>query len=228
MLASHHSKESIANGLQTEAQSWERLLWLTGGALELPKCFFYIMAWPFRKNGTLVLMDLPQMPNIAIDLTLGTEPTASPIEHKSPSCFAAHQTLGVWPTPSGDTAKQSATCLERSNRIAKGVRLNNMAQNEALMGYCHIWLPSVRYPLACWGLSFDQCYQVEKHAVNTFLPKMYFATTTSGAIIFGSKKFGGFGLTRLRDFQDVNRITLFLQHVRLSDSIRKMYQIGYA
>jgi hypothetical protein len=133
ILASCHLEETIANGLQAEAQSWERLLWLTGGALELLKCFFYIMAWHFHKNNTPVLMDLPQMPNIAIDHTLGTKPTASPIEHKS--CFAAQQTLGVWPTPSGDTSKQSVTCLEQSNHIAKGVRLNNMARNKALMGH---------------------------------------------------------------------------------------------
>ena len=96
------------------------------------------------------------------------------------------------------------------------------------MGYRHIWLPSVGYPLACWGLSYQQCYEVEKNAVSAFLPKMGFAATTSRAVIFGSKKFGGFGLTRLRDFQGVNQITLFLQHVRLSDSIGKMYQIGYS
>ena len=166
------------------------------------------------------------MPDIAIELTSGTDPNPRPIEHKS--CYAAHRTLGVWPTPSGNNEEQSTQCLARSNRIAEGVRLNNMAWNEALMGYCHIWLPSVGYPLVCWGLSHQQCYEVEKNAVSAFLPIMGFAATTSRAIIFGSKKFGGFGLTRLRDFQGVNQITLFLQHVRLSDSIGKMYQIGYA
>jgi hypothetical protein len=78
------------------------------------------------------------------------------------------------------------------------------------MGYHHIWLPSAGYPLACWGLSYDQCYQVEKNAVSAFLPKMGFASTTCRAIIFGSRKFGGWGLTRLRDFQGINQITLFL------------------
>jgi hypothetical protein len=188
MLATHYSEEMISSGMQAEAQTWERLLWSTGGALELSKCFFYIMAWDFRKNGEPILLDLPHMPDIEIELTSGQDPIAHPIEHKS--CFAAHRTLGVWPTPSGDNEEQFAQCLARSNRIAEGVRLNSMARNEALMGYRHIWLPSVGYPLACWGLSFDQCYQVEKNAVNAFLPKMGFASTTSRAILFGNSEDG--------------------------------------
>eukprot|EP00980_Cylindrotheca_fusiformis_P017303 scaffold5360_cov169-Cylindrotheca_fusiformis.AAC.1 len=40
--------ETVALGLQEDAQHWERLLYSTsGGALRAPKCFYYILNWIF-------------------------------------------------------------------------------------------------------------------------------------------------------------------------------------
>jgi hypothetical protein len=139
------------------------------------------MAWKFHRNGTPMLLSPAEMPATNIHLSSGDDPTLRPIEQKS--VFDSHHTLDVWPTPSGDNKKQFTQCLARSNMIAEGVRLNHMAQNEALMGYRHIWLPSVGYPLACWGLSEAQLHRVEMNAVNAFLPKMGFRRKTAQAII---------------------------------------------
>jgi hypothetical protein len=225
MITAKYSEQMIAQGMQAEAQTWERLLNSTGGALELSKCFFYVMSWKFKNDGTPMLLTPDEMPDIEIQLTSGPSATLHTITHKS--TYDAHKTLGVKPNPSGDTNDCFTTQLPRANRISEGVRLNKMERNEALMGYRHIWLPSVGYPLACWPLCEDDLYQIEKNSINAFLPKMGFCRTTARAIIFGSKKFGGFGLTRLRDFQGVNQISLFLQHIRLYDSIGVMYHIGY-
>jgi hypothetical protein len=154
------------------------------------------------------------------------DPTLCTIKHKS--AFKAHRTLGVWPTPSGDNLIQFQNCLDCSNCVAKGVWLNSMGRNEALMGYRHIWLPSVGYPLAAWGLHDKQLHQVEKHAVNAFLPKMGFSCKLSRNVIFGSRRHGGFGLTRLADYQGVNQTILFVQHLRLYDSICTLLHIGYS
>jgi endonuclease/exonuclease/phosphatase family metal-dependent hydrolase len=54
--------EDISAGMQFEAQTWERLLWATGGALELSKCFYYILFYDFRKNGTPFLLAPNEMP----------------------------------------------------------------------------------------------------------------------------------------------------------------------
>ncbi len=211
--------------MQAEAQTWERLLHSTGGALELSKCFFYVMAWKFKKDGTPMLLTPDEMPNISIHLTTGTSNTLHPIAHKS--TYDAHKTLGLKPNPSVDTAACFTTQLAKGNCISEGVRLSPMERNEALMGYRHIWLPSIGYPLACWSLCENDLYQIEKNSVNAFLTKMRYCPTTARAIIFGSKIIRGLGLTRLRAAKGVNQISLFLQHIRLYDSIGVMYHIGY-
>jgi hypothetical protein len=127
-LQSTYSEAMIANGMQAEAQTWERLLYSTGGALELSKCFCYIMSWKFHKNGTPILLSPPEMPPLSVHLTSGEDPTSHAIEQKS--VYAAHCTLGVWPTPSGGNHTQFLKCLARSNAIAEGVRLNPLARNQ--------------------------------------------------------------------------------------------------
>jgi hypothetical protein len=36
--------------MQTVAQTWECLLYSSGGALELQKCFWYLMYWEWKKG----------------------------------------------------------------------------------------------------------------------------------------------------------------------------------
>jgi hypothetical protein len=104
MLLAHYSEQMIANGMKTEAHRWERLLWSTGGTLELSKCFFYIISWDFHKNGTSILLSPIEMDAINIRLTSGEDPVPHKIEHKS--VFESHHTLGMWPPPSGGRTTQ--------------------------------------------------------------------------------------------------------------------------
>jgi hypothetical protein len=50
----------LANNLQADAQHWEKLLFTSGGKLELSKCFFYnIMHWEFTDDGIPKLTKKP-------------------------------------------------------------------------------------------------------------------------------------------------------------------------
>jgi hypothetical protein len=226
MLTEDFSPQQIAEGMQDEAQVWERLLWTTGGALELSKCFYYLIAWDFHKSGAPALLTPAEMPDTEIFITNGADAAHTLIQQTDSSI--AHRTLGVWPAPSGCNEEQSRRCMDRSNQIAEGVRHSHMARNEALMGYRHIWLPSVGYALAAWPLTERQLHRISINSNNAFISKMGFCCKTSRKVIFGSRAHGGFGLTPLLDFQGVNQATLLVQHLRLMDSVGKMLLIGYA
>jgi hypothetical protein len=148
------------------------------------------------------------MPNTTIQLTNGNDPIAQPVTHTSSD--VAHRTLGVWPAPSGCNQEQFQQCHSKSNQIAEGVRHGHMGPNEALMGYTHIYLPSVGYALACWPLDAVQLKKLTSSAVNAFLPKMGFCRKMSRNLIFGSKQLQGYGLTPLINYQGVNQTTLLL------------------
>jgi hypothetical protein len=46
-----YTSQQLVDILQIDAQHWEKLLFTSGGKLELSKCFFYIMHWKFSPEG---------------------------------------------------------------------------------------------------------------------------------------------------------------------------------
>ena len=124
-LTTSHSPIQLAARLQQEAQVWERLLWSAGGALELSKCFYYLLCWKFHKDGRPALLSNSELPGCSIQLTSGLSATPCTIEQKPPT--EAHRTLGVWIAPNADSATQMAHCLARSNQITQGLRANSPA-----------------------------------------------------------------------------------------------------
>ena len=103
-----------------------------------------------------------------------------------------------------------------------------MGHNEALMGYKHIYLPSIGFAQEAWPLTISQLAKLTSPAINAFLPKMGFCRNTARKIIFGARSLGGYDLTPLIGYQGVNQTTLFVQHLRLFDSVGKMLSIGYS
>jgi hypothetical protein len=61
--------DALFSLLQTLAQGWERLLYSTGGALNLQKCFWFVLAWRWT-NGNASLHSKKTLPG-AIEMTSG-------------------------------------------------------------------------------------------------------------------------------------------------------------
>jgi hypothetical protein len=55
MLQSGFDFRDLASGLQTKAQTWEGLLYSTGGQLELTNCLYYLMIFDFKPDDTPTL-----------------------------------------------------------------------------------------------------------------------------------------------------------------------------
>ena len=63
----------LAKGLQHKVQTWERLLYSTGGQLKLPKCLYQI--FDSKPDGRLILCKVNNMGMDRIRMTTGTSET---------------------------------------------------------------------------------------------------------------------------------------------------------
>jgi hypothetical protein len=52
--ANHPKEESLIMNLKRLSQEWESLLYSTGGALNLSKCFWFLLSWRWH-NGLAIL-----------------------------------------------------------------------------------------------------------------------------------------------------------------------------
>jgi hypothetical protein len=123
----------LAAGLQTEAQTWERLLYSTGGQLELSKYMYYLTVFDFKSDGTPSLRKASDMGSDLINLTTGLSHDATQIKHRD--CSTAHKTLGLHPTPNGCQNVQAQELQIKSNRFAEGMHKAPLSHFEGKTAY---------------------------------------------------------------------------------------------
>jgi hypothetical protein len=82
----------IANDLSHTAQTWEKLLYSTGGALELSKCFYYLVHWIYDKRGDPTIA--PPDPSIPPPSRLPTARQAKPSRSSNSTAQTPTKRLG--------------------------------------------------------------------------------------------------------------------------------------
>jgi hypothetical protein len=160
--------KELSINLQNMSQSWEKLLFCTGGSLELSKCFYYLLYWRWV-DGLPVLSTkeeiVAQIP--LIHLTSGYDTAPRPISLRDPT--EAHKTLGVFLAPSGKDTAQAAYLEHHSNKMAALISSSNLSRIEALLAYKTSWFPSVSYSLPTLCLSAKHLDAIQSQATRSFL-----------------------------------------------------------
>jgi hypothetical protein len=76
-----YSIKRMIQVLQTDARHWEKLLFTSGGKLELSKCFFYLLYWQFTSDSIPHLTPKTQIPH-RLMLTQRNETELKEIQQK--------------------------------------------------------------------------------------------------------------------------------------------------
>jgi hypothetical protein len=85
--------EQIAEDLKGAAQWWEELLVATGGKLELPKCFYYLICWAFNGYGDARAVD------VKYPVTITDHTTNELVQIEQKPGVVPHKTLGAFLSP---------------------------------------------------------------------------------------------------------------------------------
>ena len=197
--------------LQDMAQSWEKLLFCSGGALELSKCSYYIMHWQWP-NGLPVLTSKEDSQKIhRIALTSGNNNDAQYVNQKETT--EAHKTLGVWIAPDGNELAQKEHLLQDSNRIASLILRSRLSSLEAWTAYHMCWFPAISYSLGTTTLTSEDLNSVQSQSTQHFLQKFGLNKNFPRAVAFGPHQMGGLAMRDLRIEQGIAGITNLLNHV---------------
>jgi hypothetical protein len=143
--------QTLQSNLQQMSQTWERLLFCSGGALELSKCFYYLLHWQWE-HGLPHLTPVSKMLIEPLQLTSGWSKDSTLIRQRDVT--EAHKTLGVFITPTGDESAQVTALLEKSCHISNLVLSSNFSRIETLTAYRTMWFPAVSYSLGMTTMSY--------------------------------------------------------------------------
>jgi hypothetical protein len=67
----------VVTMLQHDSQTWERLLWTSGGLLNLSKCLYYILTWCFDSEGRATMVPATDIHPYIPPSNVGEQPTPS-------------------------------------------------------------------------------------------------------------------------------------------------------
>jgi hypothetical protein len=170
--------------MQADAQLWGNLLHILGGALEIPKCNYYVMQWKFKPSGT---PELAKDFNTVLHLKNGDQTVIVTLTNNS--ITVAHKTLGQ--------IKQAAILQDKSNKYARTSMASPITQANNWMAYHAIYLPRMTFVLPTSYSSEQRLQNIEKRAIAATLCKGGFVPTFSRHVAFGPHRYRGIAMQPL-------------------------------
>jgi hypothetical protein len=211
---------------QYNAQVWNNLLAVSGGALELSKTSCHVLQWLFSANGAPVLA--PYTEAHQPQLTVHNDQTHTTHNLQVLSSYKAHKTLGHFKDPAGTQLEQYRQLTRKSDKITAFLWKCPLSRREAWTYYYACYLPSVSYPLSCSALSKRQLDKVQRKAMAIITARCGFNRNTRKEILYGPLDLGGANFRHLYVEQGVGQVTLFLRHWRKNSVSGRLLRIAVA
>jgi hypothetical protein len=204
--------------LQNDAQLWERLLYTSGGKLEIPKCVFSIFDWIFDESGRSKL-------NMATDYNLHIQSSETKklivIPQMKPS--TAYKYVGIQLALNGQMKSQIEDLSDKCQKMTVIFRQQYFNPSDAKQGFTTIYSPSITYVLPTTSIPRQTLNTIQKPIIHSVLSRLGFNNHMPRAVVYASKLRGGLGLLDLYTEQGNSQIKLIITHLRsrsyLSDSI---------
>ena len=214
-------KELIKYG-QESAQIWEQILYSSGGALELRKCFWYLMHWQWVKGQPQLVTKLETPGMIA--LTSGWVPVYTVIPREE--VWVACCTLRVRPAPDGNYRKEGAFLLNKANQYASCLSVSNLSEMDMFIFHCSTYVPSVTYSLPLTMFTPTELNKIQRKVIQSILNKLGVNNSFPCRVAFSPKDLCGLALLDISIDQGVHQIQHFLNHVFAADSVGNLILIA--
>jgi hypothetical protein len=209
--------------MQTTAQRWERLLYATGGALNLAKCYWYGIEWTFTATGEAQMVSTTDGPTII--LTAGATPD-KPEPLRRVSTSEGQRTLGVRLAPDGNENMEHSYRIIQARKMGQRIRAAPLGREHIVTGFRAIWKAMIQYPLGATCFNSQQCHQLQTKYLPYFLSKMGINRTTATAVRHGPACYGGLEVFNLETEQGVQHASLIVSHLRKEDEVGQMLHIS--
>jgi hypothetical protein len=183
----------IVQRMERDAQTWNDLLWCSGGKLELPKCSFHTLSFISSPDGSVKPDHDPYQPPIKLlDSETGNTIPITPKSSKDP-----HRTLGHWKAPADNKqSKQLRALISKASTISTLIHLANVSRFGATIAYHGIYIQTLKYVLPQCFFDTTTLQKAERKTTPHIVAKCGYNRTTSTAIRYAPLHHAGCGFVR--------------------------------
>ena len=179
--AGYLSLETLIAKLNHMAQTWENLLFYSGGALNLSKCSWYVLYWDWKSGRpqarAITATDRP------LQLTTQGAKTLTPIERSSIN--HASRILGIHLAPDGNFSKQLEVLKTKADEMAIRLRSPKLTPQDIRTFHRTMYAPAMRYVLPALAVDEEELAQVQTQVLASILQKLGYSSKTPTAIRHG-------------------------------------------
>ena len=182
--------ESLILRLQEISQTWEHLLHLSGGSLNLNKCSWYVLSWDWKGGRPIIRKRMETDPDISLPQGSATERTTI----RRMDLEEAPRILGVFISPTGNFSEHIKVLKTRADTFAVRLKSPRIKVTDALLFHQTIYIPTMRYSLAAIAANEESLKTIQTNLMASLLQKMNVNCHLPTAIRHGPKLFGGLEL----------------------------------
>jgi hypothetical protein len=212
----------ILEELTGTAQLWEQLLTASGGALELNKCFYYIVKWIWE-DGVARMATGEENPT---SITIKSSITGEDVHITKKECTESHKTLGVMMNPAGNFKDETNRLINKASNIARCIAAKPIRRREGWKLALNIIIPGISYGMGVTVIPKGEIDKVESIIMPPILQKVGCNSNMTRDVVFGPKDMGGLGLTRMYTEQGTRKIMALMQHVRANSTVGQAMTIN--
>jgi hypothetical protein len=210
----HQTYDELVERLQNVAQTWEHLLHLSGGKLNLAKCSWYVMYWEWEKGRPRLREITPTDPTIR--LQQGSNVSA-PTEIRRTRPDESTRMLGVYLNPLGDFGYHIDVLRKKADGYASRLISSRLNANDIRIFHRSIYVPAMRYSLATIAVDEEALAGVQHRIIKVMLQKMHVNGNLPTSIRHGPVEMGGLAIYDLRTEAGIEAIKFFRNSI-YSDS----------
>jgi hypothetical protein len=150
-----HERQCLEDMLKL-GQHYERLLYSTGGALNIPKCSWTFITWRWH-HGDAVMATIAQAP-AELAFTSGHSQTLQRVPRLEAS--TGYRTLGCFISGGGAMTKAKSILRGHSESHADNIRDANLRPEEAYTAYTMFFLPKIKFSLPISIFTQAECRNI--------------------------------------------------------------------
>ena len=210
--------------MKHNAQQWEKALHVSGGKLELTKCFWCLILWRWIA-GQPLLVRIKHNPT-KLRLRQSETKNKRLTEIKRIEVDEAQKVLGICISIDGTWKVEYNNWLEKSRKFANLVRMAKFNRYCALRIFSFIWTAKVRYPMSIIGFTRKQCDKIESPVVAACLSASGISRTFPRAVVFAPYELGGLGWESFHTIQTQEMLKIITKHVKMNDDVGKLILVS--
>ena len=211
------NEATVRRHIRKMSQLWEQLLYISGGRLELSKCFWVPITWRWSKGKAKLRTS--RLGRVK-DLFLHESETKCTVEIPRLTCKDASKRLGIWANCEATWTKEYKTWKVFSHQFGQRIKRARLGRVAGYQAYHAMWLAKFRFSAPVIGLQPKQIQKLKQCIIGPCLSAAGYCSKMPRAVVFGPSAHGGM------DWENPETICLFEKNKFLIGSIRLQDVVG--